>query len=63
MTDTRQVRSTARKPPNAGKGRRLGSKNKIPAELRAMILGALEAAGGQDYLVEQAREKPGAFLP
>jgi hypothetical protein len=27
-----------------------------------MILGALDDAGGQDYLVEQARENPVAFM-
>ena len=27
-----------------------------------MILGALNDAGGQQYLVEQARENPAAFL-
>ena len=47
---------------NAGKGRKPGSKNKLPAGLKAMILGALEAAGGQDYLLEQAKENPGAFM-
>ena len=47
---------------NAGMGRKPGSRNKLPAELKAMILGALEAAGGQDYLLEQAKENPGAFM-
>jgi hypothetical protein len=30
--------------------------------VRAMILGALERAGGEDYLLEQASAKPRAFL-
>lgn len=47
---------------NAGRGRKSGSKNKIPKALKDMILGALEAAGGQDYLLEQAKENPGAFM-
>jgi hypothetical protein len=47
---------------NAGKGRRKGVPNKISAALKDMILGALNDAGGQQYLVEQARENPAAFL-
>jgi len=47
---------------NAGKGRKKGVPNKITADLRAMILGALDSAGGQDYLVQQARDTPGAFM-
>jgi hypothetical protein len=47
---------------NAGKGRRKGVPNKISAALKDMILGALNDAGGQQYLVEQARENPVAFL-
>jgi hypothetical protein len=30
--------------------------------LREMILGALDDAGGQDYLAEQAHKNPAAFL-
>lgn len=40
----------------------VGSRNRISTEVRAMILGALEDAGGRDYLVKQALEKPQAFL-
>ena len=36
--------------------------NKFGADLRAMILGALDAAGGQEFLTRQANENPGAFL-
>lgn len=51
-----------RRPPNAGKGRKKGVPNKVTADLRAMILGALDAVGGQEYLQSQARENPQAFL-
>ena len=33
-------------------GRRKGEPNKITADVRAMILGALDAAGGMKYLKE-----------
>lgn len=51
-----------KRPPNAGKGRKKGVPNKITADLRSMILGALEDAGGQQYLVTQSRDNPNAFL-
>ncbi len=43
-------------------GRKPGVPNKVTTELREMILGALDEAGGQAYLVEQARDNPQAFL-
>ncbi len=43
-------------------GRKAGVPNKITGDLRAMILGALEEAGGQRYLLAQAAENPQAFL-
>ena len=43
-------------------GRQKGTPNKITVELRDMILGALNDAGGQAYLVEQAQKTPSAFL-
>ena len=49
-------------PPNMGKGRPKGSKNKAPAELRAMILHALDSAGGAEYLQMQAIKQPAAFM-
>lgn len=51
-----------RKPPNAGKGRPKGVPNKLTTELKDMILGALEDAGGREYLVEQATKNPPAFM-
>ena len=49
-------------PPNAGKGRPRGATNTMTRSLREMILGALDDAGGQDYLAEQAHKNPAAFL-
>lgn len=50
------------RPPNAGKGRKKGAVNKITAELKEMIQGALVEVGGQEYLARQARKNPTAFL-
>lgn len=43
-------------------GRPAGSKNKLPAQLKEMILTALDKAGGAKYLEAQAKENPGPFL-
>ena len=56
MSDTKP------RPPNAGKGRPKGTPNKVTGELKEMILGALDEAGGQKYLVQQAAGNPTAFL-
>lgn len=45
-----------------GAGRPKGSQNRLTAELKDMILGALEDAGGREYLARQAEENPSAFL-
>lgn len=47
---------------NAGRGRRKGSKNRITADLKAMIHNALDNVGGEEYLATQAKESPAAFL-
>lgn len=49
-------------PPAAGIGRKKGVPNKVTKALKEMILGALDDAGGQDYLRRQADENPVAFL-
>lgn len=49
-------------PPNAGKGRKAGTPNRIGSEIKTMILGALETAGGEAYLAEQATLNPVAFM-
>lgn len=46
---------------NRGKGRRRGVPNKFTAELREVILQALEEAGGVDYLVRVSRDNPAVF--
>ena len=43
-------------------GRPKGSRNKMTRALKDMILQALDDAGGQAYLVEQAGKNPAAFL-
>jgi hypothetical protein len=49
-------------PPAAGKGRPKGAGNKVSGELKAMILGALDKSGGEQYFVEQASKHPVAFM-
>lgn len=43
-------------------GRPKGTPNKVTRELKDMILGALDDAGGQAYLRRQADENPGPFM-
>lgn len=43
-------------------GRAAGTPNKATKALKDMILGALNAKGGQKYLERQADENPTAFL-
>lgn len=52
-----------RKPggPKTG-GRQKGTPNKVNADLKAMILGALEKKGGVRYLAEKADSHPAAFM-
>ena len=47
---------------NMGLGRPKGAKNKATAQLKEMILTALDANGGAAYLSQQARDNPTAFL-
>ena len=60
------IKSTAKKPPNAGKGRKAGVPNKTTALLKDAILKAAEGAGGKDglvgYLKAQAVSNPGPFM-
>ena len=43
-------------------GRVKGTPNKLTASVKTMILGALNELGGTQYLVEQGRANPSAFL-
>ncbi len=45
-----------------GSGRKPGTPNKITQDVREMIIGALRAVGGEQYLAEQARKNPQAFM-
>lgn len=45
-----------------GGGRKKGSPNKLTMALKDMISGALDRAGGIDYLVRQSSENPVAFM-
>lgn len=46
----------------SGQGRPKGVPNKLTKDLKSMILGALDKAGGMDYLVTQSSENPTAFM-
>ena len=50
------------RPPAAGRGRPRGAKNKLSANLKDMIIAALDAAGGVEYLARQAEQNPTAFM-
>lgn len=43
-------------------GRKKGTTNKLTADVKAMILEALDKAGGVSYLLTQAQSNPNAFL-
>jgi hypothetical protein len=50
------------KPGERRGGRQKGTPNKVSAQLKEMILGALDDAGGQTYLTRMAQEQPGPFM-
>ena len=43
-------------------GRKQGTRDPLAGDLRRMILGALEDAGGREYLTKLAKESPSIFL-
>lgn len=43
-------------------GRAKGTTNKLTADVKAMVLEALDKAGGVDYLLTQSEKNPTAFL-
>lgn len=53
--------SKGTRPPNAGKGRPRGSRNKISVDLKAAIDNAFVTLGGEDYLVTLGKENPSVF--
>ena len=50
------------KPGERRGGRQKGTPNKVPSDLKRMILGALDGVGGEKYLMQQAIENPGPFM-
>jgi hypothetical protein len=46
----------------SGPGRPKGAQNKLTRELKDLILGALDQAGGMTYLADKAESHPAAFL-
>lgn len=72
-TPTAEVAAKSGKPrasnPNRGSkagerrgGRQKGTPNTMTKQVKEMILGALDKAGGEDYLARQAEENPGPFM-
>jgi hypothetical protein len=48
--------------PNRGRGRPPGAMNRVSGQAKDMIYGALVQLGGQDWLLEQAKAQPKAFM-
>jgi hypothetical protein len=46
----------------AGAGRPKGRVSQETADIKAMVIGALQAVGGQDYLADRAMDQPVAFM-
>lgn len=57
-----KVSGKSRSLKNLTGGSRKGVPNKTTKALKDMILGALDKAGGEDYLTTQATDNPSAFL-
>ena len=57
-----KVSKSAERSPNLKGGSRKGIPNKITSDVKAMILAALDQAGGAQYLLTQAQTNPNAFL-
>ncbi len=45
-----------------GAGRKPGVPNKLSADIKGMVLGALSDVGGRDYLAARALDQPVAFM-
>ena len=59
MTDIVPAKSRRLQPKG---GSRKGRPNKVPGDVKAMVLEALQHAGGAEYLTMQAYDNPKAFL-
>jgi hypothetical protein len=55
------ARTVNRRPPNAGKGRPKGSKNKLTASIKQAMTEAFERLGGVPSLVKWGRDNPTEF--
>ena len=53
---------TRRGGPRAGAGRPKGVPNKTTASIKAAIEAAFQGVGGHEYLMQQAKENPQAFM-
>lgn len=49
-------------PPNAGKGRPAGSKNRTTVLIKEAVEKSFDRVGGADYLVKMAAEEPKAYM-
>jgi hypothetical protein len=61
--DNKEVTPVAKKrrPPSAGRGRKVGELNKFTRTLKEAILAAFDAVGGREYLIAVAKEDPKTF--
>ncbi len=57
-----KISNKGSKPGERRGGRSKGTPNKLSADLKSMILGALSTKGGAKYLVAQADKNPVAFM-
>lgn len=57
-----KVPKSAGRSPNLKGGSRKGIPNKLTADVKGMILTALDKAGGADYLLAQSAANPAAFM-
>jgi hypothetical protein len=46
----------------SGAGRPKGAVSQETADIKAMVVGALQSVGGEQYLAERARDQPVAFM-
>lgn len=62
MAAPRGPRTDGIKPTPPRRGRPKGSQNKTTSLIKEMVLGALDKAGGEAYLLDQSRTNPTAFM-
>ena len=62
MTSKVQAITGKRLPPNAGKGRPRGSRNKATTNLKAALEASFTALGGVQWFVQLAKSNPDAYV-